>query len=57
MVPQGSGTGACSGPTTLGLLYSEGLGVPRDSSEAFKWFRMAADRGFEAAERRLYANC
>ncbi len=26
--------------------YEEGLGVPQDYKEAFKWFRLAAEQGF-----------
>ena len=30
---------------SLGLMYSEGRGVPQDDSEAVKWHRRAAQRG------------
>lgn len=39
----------------LGLRYSEGDGVTRDSGRALHWLRLAADQGFEAA-RFLLAN-
>jgi TPR repeat protein len=30
---------------SLGLMYSEGRGIPRDDKEALKWFRLAAEQG------------
>ena len=33
----------------LGLMYSNGNGVPKDSSEAVKWFRKAAEHGNTSA--------
>jgi uncharacterized protein len=35
----------------LGMKYA--LGVPRDSQEAMKWFRLAADQGFADGQYRL----
>jgi tetratricopeptide (TPR) repeat protein len=37
----------------LGLIYKEGKGVPKNLTEARKWFKMAADRGQEDARREL----
>ena len=37
----------------LGALYATGNGVPRDSVEAIKWFRKAADQGFPDAQHNL----
>jgi uncharacterized protein len=34
----------------LGLMYYEGDGVPPDSAEAMKWWRMAADQGNAKAQ-------
>jgi TPR repeat protein len=30
---------------SLGVRYKNGIGVPQDSAEALKWFRMAAEQG------------
>lgn len=35
---------------SLGEMYSEGRGVPKDYAEAVKWFRKAADQGAVAAQ-------
>ncbi len=43
----------------LGLMYAEGQGLPRDHTEAGKWFRKAADQGDAKAQADLgvsYAN-
>jgi len=37
----------------LGFMYHEGKGVPQDSKEALKWYRLAADRGDPAAQFNL----
>ena len=37
--------GEAHAQTSLGLLYSQGKGVPQDSQEAAKWFRKAAEQG------------
>jgi TPR repeat protein len=34
-------------------LYEKGLGVPRDSKEALKWKRMAAEQGEPRAQNNL----
>jgi uncharacterized protein len=34
----------------LGVLYAQGLGVPRDLSEAARWYRQAAEQGNAEAE-------
>ena len=41
------------GELNLGILYADGLGVPRDPSEGRRWFEKAAAAGNEAAETRL----
>jgi TPR repeat protein len=43
----------------LGLMYSEGIGVPENDAEAVKWYRKAAEQGHAEAESNLgwmYAN-
>ena len=37
----------------LGLMYSNGHGVPCDKEEASRWFRVAADRGQATAQHNL----
>jgi TPR repeat protein len=43
------------GQLLLGLSYEAGWGVTRDSSEAIKWYRKAADQGCAAAQAVLGA--
>ncbi len=38
---------------SLGLIYAIGQGVPRDHTEAAKWFRKAAEQGHAKAQYRL----
>ena len=37
----------------LGYCYYFGQGVPKDYSEAVKWYRKAAEQGHEYAKERL----
>ena len=37
----------------LGWMYREGIGVERDSKEAIKWFRLAAEQGYAEAQNYL----
>ena len=37
----------------LGLMYSNGQGVPRDDEEAVKWYRLAAEQGFAESQTNL----
>jgi hypothetical protein len=37
----------------LGILYSEGKGVPQDNSEAARWYRKAAEQGHADAQMML----
>ena len=34
-------------------MYDDGHGVPRDDTEAAKWFRLAADQGYAMAQNNL----
>jgi len=34
----------------LGTIYHQGISVPQDFSESYKWERKAAERGFPLAE-------
>jgi TPR repeat protein len=37
----------------LGNLYSEGADITRDQAEAFKWYKMAAEKGVPIVEIKL----
>ena len=37
----------------LGLMYGNGLGVPRDYKEAEKWYRLSAEQGHPEAQYNL----
>ena len=42
--------GAVEAQVNLGIMYAKGQGVDRDSGAAFKWYRLAADKGHAKAE-------
>ena len=35
---------------SLGVMYNDGRGVPKDEAEAVKWYRKAADQGYALAQ-------
>ena len=37
----------------LGVMYQKGWGVAKDYAEALRWYRLAADQGFAAAQAKL----
>jgi TPR repeat protein len=37
----------------LGVMYSEGQGVPQDYAEAAKWYRLSAEQGYAQAQYNL----
>ena len=37
----------------LGLCYEKGKGVPQSNEEAVKWYRKAAEQGYENAKKAL----
>ena len=39
----------------LGVMYDNGLGVPKDSSEAIRWWRRAAEQGNKDAQAHIVA--
>ena len=39
----------------LGIMYGEGLGVPQNYNEAFKWFSQAAGQGLAQAQYQIGA--
>ena len=45
--------GNAKAQNNLGILYRKGLGVERDSAEAFKWYKMAANQNFAKAQFNL----
>lgn len=45
--------GNTSAQVNMGVMYFQGLGVPRDYEEAVKWYKMAALKGHAEAEYNL----
>ena len=45
--------GDAEAQSSLGLMYSDGSGVPRNDVEAVRWYRLAADQGFGPAQVNL----
>ena len=45
--------GNAAAQNNLGLMYSNGAGVPQDDAEAVKWYRKAAVQGYAAAQYNL----
>ena len=45
--------GYAVGQYSLGLMYNNGRGVPRDDAEAARWYRLAADQGLTEAQYNL----
>ena len=41
--------GVAQAQNTLGLIYSNGQGVPQDNKEAVRWWILAAEQGFAPA--------
>ena len=37
----------------LGLVYSNGIGVPRNDAEAVKWYRLAAEQGHAVSQHNI----
>ena len=37
--------GMVGSPMTLGLMYEQGLGIPKDAAEAKKWYALAEKSG------------
>jgi TPR repeat protein len=50
---KGAERGDPKSETVLGLLYSRGVGVPKDPVKAVFWYRKAADQGFANAQCNL----
>ena len=47
------GVGVAEGCYNLGVMYANGRGVPLDDAEAVRWYRLAADQGFDRAQTSL----
>ena len=45
--------GVAAGQWLLGRCYQDGLGVPRQPAEAFRWYQKAAEQGYAPAENSL----
>ena len=45
--------GDAAAQCSLGLMYDNGKGVPKDYAEAVKWFRKSAEQGYAAAQFNL----
>ena len=45
--------GYAAAQNNLGVMYADGLGVPRDHAVALSWYRKAADQGYAAAQNNL----
>jgi uncharacterized protein len=46
-------TGDARAQFNLGVMYSEGQGVPQDNAEAGKWYRLSAEQGYAQAQYNL----
>ena len=42
--------GDAEAQVSLGCMYQDGIGVPRDAAEAVRWFRLATDQGHADAQ-------
>ena len=45
--------GDADAQTLIGMMYNEGLGVPKNDAEAVKWFHKAAEQGIAQAQFNL----
>jgi len=48
-----SDQGHARAPNVIGILYDKGRGVPQDDTEAARWYRLSAERGFHWGENNL----
>ncbi len=44
--------GHAQAQVNLGIIYSQGLGVPKDFVQAYRWYTLAADQGNGSTHRR-----
>lgn len=40
-----------------GLLWEDGIGVPKDIRKAFEWYKKSAKQGYPAAKKKLESFC
>ena len=50
---QAARAGVAAAQWLLGRCYHDGLGVPREPAEAFRWYQKAAEQGYAPAENSL----
>ena len=43
--------GTAQAQVNLGIIYSQGRGVPKDSVQAYRWYTLAASQGDDLAEK------
>ncbi len=43
--------GHAQAQVNLGILYSQGRGVPKDNVQAYRWYTLAANQGDDLAEK------
>ncbi len=43
--------GHAQAQVNLGIMYSQGRGVPKDSVQAYRWYTLAAGQGGDLAEK------
>ena len=53
VIRRDAGKGNVAAQVTLGYVYLKGKGLPRDYSEAFRWFQKAAEQGDAIAQVKL----
>lgn len=56
---RGAALGDSTAEEALGSIYRNGLGMPKNSAEALKWLRKAAEQGYDVAQVQIgwmYAN-
>lgn len=45
--------GVARAQNNLGVIYENGMGVPKNPAEALKWYRLAAEQGYAGAQNNL----
>lgn len=48
-----AGQGNAFSQYVLGVMYENGMGVPENDTEAFKWYRLAAEQGIAEFQNKL----
>ncbi|MDR1578276.1 MAG: sel1 repeat family protein [Deltaproteobacteria bacterium] len=55
IIRENAGEGNPIAQYCLGFMYQTGVGAPKDLTEAAKWYRLAAERGYASAQSSLAA--